>query len=73
MLDSTAELEPNKRADGRYPVEAKAQARSRLNNGKDVLPGVDGRSTIGRRFRDISCAWLPTWAALIVAANPDCS
>jgi hypothetical protein len=34
----------------------KAQARSRLSNGRDVLPNVDGRSLVARRYRDIVCA-----------------
>src|ERR1035441_10010098 len=33
---------------------AKTHARSRVSNGKDILPGVDGRSLIARRYRDIS-------------------
>lgn len=28
-------------------------ARSRVTNGRDVLPGIDGRSPIARRYRDI--------------------
>jgi len=35
---------------------AKAQARSRVSNGADILPGVDGRSIVARRFRDIVAA-----------------
>ena len=35
---------------------AKSHARSRVSNGKDILPGVDGRSQISRRYRDISFA-----------------
>jgi hypothetical protein len=34
----------------------KAQARSRLSNGRDVLPNVDGRGLVARRYRDIVCA-----------------
>ena len=34
----------------------KAYARSRLTNGKDLLPNVDGRSLIARRYRDICTA-----------------
>jgi hypothetical protein len=34
----------------------KAEARSRVTNGRDVLPGVDGRSLIARRYRDIVAA-----------------
>lgn len=32
----------------------KAVARSRVSNGTDVLPGVDGRSLVARRYRDIA-------------------
>jgi hypothetical protein len=35
------------------PMAGKAQARSRLSNGRDVLPDVDGRSVVARRYRDI--------------------
>ncbi len=35
---------------------AKPQFRSRVSNGEDILPGVDGRSSVARRYRDISCA-----------------
>lgn len=34
----------------------KASARSRVSNGQDILPGVDGRSPLARRYRDISAA-----------------
>ena len=34
----------------------KPEARSRVSNGADVLPGVDGRSIIARRYRDIIAA-----------------
>ena len=34
-------------------LQRKAQARSRLSNGRDLLPNVDGRSLIARRYRDI--------------------
>jgi hypothetical protein len=33
---------------------AKRKNRSRVSNGRDILPGVDGRSLMGRRYRDIS-------------------
>lgn len=35
------------------PAGTKATGRSRITNGSDVLPGIDGRTRIGRRFRDI--------------------
>jgi hypothetical protein len=31
----------------------KAQARSRVTNGKDLLPGIDGRSAVARRYQDL--------------------
>jgi hypothetical protein len=34
----------------------KACARSRVSNGQEILPGVDGRSPLARRYRDISAA-----------------
>ena len=34
----------------------KPTARSRLSNGADVLPGIDGRSAVARRYRDIAAA-----------------
>ncbi len=34
----------------------KASARSRVSNGKDVLPNVDGRSMVARRYFDITMA-----------------
>jgi hypothetical protein len=37
-------------------LQRKAQARSRLSNGRDLLPNVDGRSLIARRYRDIMSA-----------------
>ena len=37
------------------PIQnAKSRGRSRLTNKKDLLPGVDGRTVIYRRFRDIA-------------------
>jgi hypothetical protein len=37
----------------RIPSTEKAHARSRLSNGRDLLPDVDGRSVVARRYRDI--------------------
>jgi hypothetical protein len=36
----------------------KPTARSRVSNGRDLLPGIDGRSTVARRYRDIASAIL---------------
>lgn len=38
------------------PAARKPTARSRVSNGSDILPQVDGRSLIARRYRDISAA-----------------
>ena len=37
-------------------VLRKSHARSRISNGVDLLPNVDGRSLVARRYRDISGA-----------------
>lgn len=34
----------------------KAAARSRVTNGRELLPGIDGRSATARRYRDILAA-----------------
>lgn len=42
---------------GRQTVR-KPTARDRVSNGRDILPDVDGRSVIARRYRDIANAIL---------------
>jgi hypothetical protein len=42
----------------RHEGVRKPTARSRISNGKDILPNVDGRSLIARRYRDIASAIL---------------
>jgi hypothetical protein len=42
----------------------KIYGRSKVSNGKDLLPGIDGRSLIARRFRDISNAIISDQAGL---------
>jgi hypothetical protein len=39
-------------------ADRKAHGRSRVSNGRDLLPDVDGRSVIARRYRDIASAIL---------------
>jgi hypothetical protein len=41
---------------GQPRADRKVYARSRLTNGKDLLPNIDGRSVIARRYRDICSA-----------------
>ena len=43
-------------AGGQPRADRKVYARSRLTNGKDLLPNIDGRSLIARRYRDICSA-----------------
>jgi hypothetical protein len=37
----------------RTPKWAKSHARSRVTNGRELLPGIDGRSLWARRYRDV--------------------
>jgi hypothetical protein len=43
---------------GRAVVERRSKLRSRIGNGKDLLPDIDGRSAMARRFKDITGAVL---------------
>jgi hypothetical protein len=40
-------------AQSRIKALAKPEGRSRVGNGKDILPFVDGRSMLGRRIREL--------------------
>ena len=53
-------MQTTPRKAARSPVNGvpKPEGRSRISNGKDLLPGVDGRSLVARRYRDISSAIL---------------
>jgi hypothetical protein len=44
--------------DSRRNAGRKACARSRVSNGRDVLPDIDGRTVVARRYRDIAGAIL---------------
>jgi hypothetical protein len=56
----SAEIQPEvvkRKPIGRKPVRGqKSCGRSRVSHGHDVLPDVDGRSVIARRYRDITRA-----------------
>ena len=39
-----------------YLATRKPEAKSRVSNGADVLPNVDGRTMLARRYRDIAGA-----------------
>jgi hypothetical protein len=52
------ELAAHKPSDSNPQASRKSTARSRVSNGRDLLPNVDGRSLIARRYRDISNAIL---------------
>jgi hypothetical protein len=57
-VETLTELSPDSGSNqahfGRMPKARK----SRITNGKDLLPGIDGRSGIARRYRDIASAIL---------------
>jgi hypothetical protein len=50
------EVAAHKFDDSEQKVVRKSHARNSVSNGRDVLPNVDGRSLIARRYRDISGA-----------------
>jgi hypothetical protein len=55
-MDVSGEVAPRKPV-GSKPVRGrKLYGRSRISNGHDMLPDVDGRSVIARRYRDITHA-----------------
>jgi hypothetical protein len=45
-------------ADRRHVGPRKAAQRSRITNGRDLLPDIDGRGAVARRYRDIVSAIL---------------
>jgi hypothetical protein len=45
-------------AGSRRLAPAKPEARSRVTNHADLLPGIDGRSVVARRYRDIAVAMI---------------
>ena len=49
-------MEPKMRPESTVLADRKPTARSRVTNGRDLLPGVDGRSIVARRYRDILAA-----------------
>jgi hypothetical protein len=55
-MESAVEIASRSPTD-RSPVgQRKAAQRSRITNGRDVLPDIDGRSGVARRYRDICSA-----------------
>jgi hypothetical protein len=57
-MEIAAEVVETKYAGTRSERRRKKHGRARITNGRDVLPDVDGRSVIARRFRDIANAVL---------------
>jgi hypothetical protein len=51
-----SESTPNKSADSPRIARRKLPDRSRVTNGSDVLPDIDGRTIIARRYRDVLAA-----------------
>jgi hypothetical protein len=64
MPAANTTTDPDKPTAGRLPAARKAQARSRVSNGRDVLPGVDNRTMIARRFYDVCQALISDQAGL---------
>ena len=56
MANFNDEISADKPAESPGLALRKPEARSRVTNGKDVLPGVDGRSMIARRYHDVCAA-----------------
>jgi hypothetical protein len=56
MPPASAATAPRKPAASAATPPRKPEARSRVTNGSDILPGIDGRSLIARRYRDICAA-----------------
>jgi hypothetical protein len=52
-MESSVEVAPRSSAGRRKPAPAQ---RSRITNGKELLPGLDMRTALARRFRDITSA-----------------
>jgi hypothetical protein len=50
------EIVQRKRVGSKPVAGRKAYGRSRVSNGRDLLPDIDGRSIIARRYRDITSA-----------------
>ena len=57
-METAGEVVQQKSADSEPIRRRKSHGRSRVSNGHDVLPDVDGRSVIARRYRDIARAIL---------------
>jgi hypothetical protein len=48
-------MEPSLNSPSDRPrVGARKDQRSRVTNGRDLLPGIDGRSPLARRYKDIA-------------------
>jgi hypothetical protein len=54
----SAEMSLDLPSDRTRIADRKGYARSRVSNNRDILPDVDGRSLVARRYRDISSAIL---------------
>jgi hypothetical protein len=55
-METQAEVVAAKSASSRSEERRKKHGHSRIGNGRDILPDVDGRSIIARRYREISSA-----------------
>jgi hypothetical protein len=51
--------------------DRKSHARSRVTNGNELLPGVDGRSWYARRARDLGCLFVSDLGGLEAASEAE--
>jgi hypothetical protein len=56
VMPEAGNVVAKKGAGPRSEQRRKKHGRTRISNGRDVLPDVDGRSIIARRYRDITSA-----------------
>jgi hypothetical protein len=56
MPTATPAADPRRPHRGANMAPRKPTARSRVSNGNDLLPDIDGRSVVARRYRDICAA-----------------
>jgi hypothetical protein len=57
-MESSTEIAHRSPGDRSHVGQRSAAQRSRITNGRDLLPDIDGRGAVARRFRDIVSAIL---------------
>ena len=57
-LETDSQIARRTRTNRTHPARTLPTTRSRVTNHKDLLPGLDGRSSTARRYRDLVGAFL---------------